>query len=90
LSRYAGSLSSLSSDQLEPINVDPLASVSSVLGALPRILLLREEIVYTLPRFDTKHLERLELYALALMAAHSLYCSVRGLQKERAEMAHDR
>jgi hypothetical protein len=80
-------LEALPDSELVRINLEPLASVSTVRGALPRILPLREQIRAALPLFNLSQLDKLETYALALMAAHSLYCAAKGLRKDRSRLA---
>jgi hypothetical protein len=59
----------LKESELLPVNLDPLASVSVVRGALPGLLALRPTIANTFRNFDLTPLERLELYAFALTQA---------------------
>lgn len=87
LAQVRGELEAISDDSLEIINVDPLGSVALARGALPKILAFRGEIAITLPLFNLNNIDRLETYALALMAAQSYYCAARGLEKERAQLA---
>jgi hypothetical protein len=63
----------LKDEELLIINVEPLAAVATVRGVLPKLYPLREQIAADLPRFNLAFLDRLELYALALMQAHSLF-----------------
>lgn len=57
---------SLRTVDLLPINMDVQAAFDTVIGALPRVKVLRTEIVAALPSFDVTWLDWLETYALAL------------------------
>ncbi len=63
----------LADKALLPINLDPLAAVCIVRGALPKLLALRPRIVAEAPAFELGNLDRLETYALALTEAHTEY-----------------
>jgi hypothetical protein len=80
-------LLALSESDLLVVNLEPLAAISIVRGALPKVLPLREQIVSTLPKFDLIHLDSLETYALALHQTHSDYCAARDRQEERTALA---
>ena len=80
-------LAALSKDEILVVNLDPLAAISIARGALPKVLLLREQFVSTLPMFDLTYLDKLETYALALHQTHSNYCAARDRQEERTVLA---
>lgn len=65
----------LTRKELAVLNVDPLAAVATVQGALPGLLLLRPQFESALRDFDFQYLDNLNLYALALIQSHSLYQS---------------
>ncbi len=53
------------------INLDIMASVTTILGALPEIVALHPRMM-ALPELDVEAVRKLELYALALGHAHTL------------------
>lgn len=57
---------------LLPINMDVQAAFDTVIGALPRLKLLRGDIVAALPSFDVTWLDWLEMYALALSYVNAM------------------
>jgi hypothetical protein len=59
--------------ELIPIKIDVIGAVTTVLGALPEIRALREEIADNLKRFDFERFDKLERYARALHHAHVLW-----------------
>lgn len=61
-------------EQLVPLNVDVVTASTLVLGALPKLRALRQEIVQ-LPGFDIARFDKLEQYAFALNQANGLYRS---------------
>jgi hypothetical protein len=65
-------MDALEPDDLLTINLDPLAAASTALGALPRILPFRRELL-GLPGFDIKHLDNLETYALASTQTQTVF-----------------
>ncbi|NUP12094.1 MAG: hypothetical protein HOW73_39110 [Polyangiaceae bacterium] len=66
-------LPSLLKDDLLQPNLDPQAAVTTVLGCVPKILVYRGQVLEELPRFEIRHLDRLETYALALGSADAHY-----------------
>jgi hypothetical protein len=87
LEQIQGEIDALDENDLQSINIEPLAAVATARGALPKILLLREEILRSLPNFEPKNLDNLELYSLALMQAHALFLAAKGRLKDRSELA---
>jgi hypothetical protein len=87
LDQIQSELDALEEGDLQPINIEPLTAIATARGALPKILLLREEILSSLPKFEAKHLDNLELYSLALMQAHALFLAAKGRLKDRKELA---
>lgn len=66
-------IQALADDELIPINIDVPTAVTTVLGSLPEIRALRQELDDALRRFDFERFDRLEEYALALYQAHVLW-----------------
>ena len=60
-------------DDFLPINLDVQVTLTTVLGALPRLRMLREEIVAQLPKFELGRFDSLEAYAEALSFANTAY-----------------
>jgi hypothetical protein len=89
LAQVRNEAEALKDEELLLINLDPFAAVTTVSGALPKMVALREQIAADLPRFNLALLDNLELYSLALMQAHSLFNAARGEQNRRGELAVD-
>jgi len=70
--RVEAEVRALPEDGLEPINLDVPTTVTTVLGAWPEILALRERVV-ALPNFDIGRFDKLRDYALALAHTHGVY-----------------
>jgi hypothetical protein len=66
-------MSALSTDDLIPINIDPVAATGIARGSLPRIMKYREQLVSEVPKFDLSNLDKLGTYALALIQAQTAY-----------------
>lgn len=71
LDRILPELQAIRREDVRPVNLDVPSVVARVLGAVPRILALRDEITRRAPTTDMKSLEKLEEYALALRMAHT-------------------
>jgi hypothetical protein len=89
LEKIQGELDSLSESELLTLNLDPLAAIATVRGALPKLQPLRGQILSSLPNFEAKNLDRLELYALALMQAHAIFLAAKGRLMDRTELARE-
>jgi hypothetical protein len=68
--KVAAEIAAVKEDQLGPINVEIMASIATVIGALPGIERFAEELA-TLPYFDAKQYANLKLYTFALSHAHT-------------------
>ena len=71
--RVKPDLDALQEAELLQVNLDVTAGVTSVLGLLPEVKALREQIVKQLPAFDIAAFDKLEDYALALSFANTGY-----------------
>ena len=60
-------------DDVEPINLDIVAAVATVLGSLPEIQQLRARLAEDLPRFELQNVDRLEDIARGTSHAHARY-----------------
>lgn len=60
-------------DELVAVNLDIPAAVTTVVGACPEVFRLVPQIEKELPLFDVASLKKLELYAMALSHANTLY-----------------
>lgn len=78
LDRVRPELNALPDKELRVINIDPLAAVTIVRGALPRLTELALLLATKTPDFEPRHLTQLETYALALMQAHIAYIGIDG------------
>jgi hypothetical protein len=76
LERVKADLAALHKDQFLTIDLDIPATVAAVLGVVPDVHSLREQIVKELPSFDIAQFDKLEDYALALSYAHARYLCV--------------
>ena len=68
---------SLKADKVQPLNAEAPAVASRVLGAIPNILAMRDEIARQAPLIPIDRLEQLETYAHALQEAHVRCLSTR-------------
>lgn len=68
-------MQALADSELLPINLDPLAVVTTVRGALPKLVQLKPRLAAAFIGFDLSNLDALYLRALALMQAHFTYLS---------------
>jgi hypothetical protein len=68
-------MDALRTDELLPIKLDLAAAVTTVLGVLPELRALREQVVKELPAFNLVRFDKLEAYALALAHAHAAFLS---------------
>ncbi|AKV00474.1 hypothetical protein AKJ09_07137 [Labilithrix luteola] len=69
--KTAGERDALRSVDLVPITMDVQTAFDTVIGVLPRVKVLRGEIVAQLPTFDVTNIDWLETYALALSYANA-------------------
>lgn len=65
----------LKPEELLAISLDISQAVATVLGVLPEVRGLREQIVKELPTFDVERFDKVEDYALALSFAHAKFLS---------------
>jgi len=73
LDRLMAEIMAIPERELVPITVDVPIAVSMVLGNLPEIMKLRDQVVKSLPDFNIDMLDRLEESALALYEAQGRY-----------------
>jgi len=73
MARVAPDAAALSVDELTQVNLDLQAATGTILGVLPEVMALREQLIKELPSFDITQLDKLEDYALALRFAHAAY-----------------
>lgn len=71
--RIKPELMALEADDLFQVSLDISAGITTVLGVLPEVRALREQIVKELPLFDLVQFDKLEDYALTLGYAQSNY-----------------
>lgn len=64
---------SLDRADLLPINLDVGHTLTLVLSLAPGLIALRSQVESELPKFDTKQLEQLDVYARALAYAQTVY-----------------
>jgi hypothetical protein len=58
-------------ERLMPINIDVPTAVTVGLGTVPEMMALRPTIAKSLPDFDLRNVDKLELYANATLHAHT-------------------
>ena len=73
--RVTDELRTLRTDELLHMSLDISGAVATVLGVLPEVKALRDEIVKELPSFKIERFDKLEDYALALSYAHARFLS---------------
>jgi hypothetical protein len=71
--RVSAELAALKVGELLQINLEVMSAVSTVLGVLPKVRALREQMVKELPSFDIVDFDKLEDYAFALQSTHVDY-----------------
>lgn len=87
--RVRPKFSAIPQDRLLPILVDPIAATATTQGALPEILLYREQLISELPKFDISNLDQLDLYALALIQTHSEHITASIPPEEFSKLAEE-
>src|SRR3954465_13047926 len=73
--RVKGDLAALKPDELLAVSLDLSQAVATVLGVLPELKAMREQIVKELPTFDIAQFDKLEDYALALSFTNASFLS---------------
>jgi hypothetical protein len=71
--RVKAELEALDPEGLPQVNLDVQVAVSTILGTLPEIRVLRERMVKELPAFDVASFDKLEDYVQALAFAQAKY-----------------
>lgn len=71
--RVKADLAALEPEDLVQVNLDVTAAVTTVLGVLPEVRAVREDIARHLPTFDLSAFDKLEDYTLALHSAQTDY-----------------
>jgi hypothetical protein len=69
--RVLPEIQALKPEELAQVNIDIPGTVTKVLGALPRIRSMRDQITTHLPTFNIRRFDALEDYLLAMGQAHS-------------------
>lgn len=87
LKRVLPLLNAMPDSALLPLNVDPVAVVAKVRGALPTLLLLRNQIASDLNAFDLAQLDELETYAHALLQADAVYRSITARSRSLSQLS---
>jgi len=86
-SRIAADAAALSRDELVQVNLDLQHATSTILGVIPEVMALREQIIKELPAFDISYVDKLEDYTLALRFAHAAYQTATKPPDDLAELA---
>ncbi|HEY3495528.1 MAG TPA: hypothetical protein VGK73_12615 [Polyangiaceae bacterium] len=73
--RVKGELLRIPAESLLQVSLDISAAVATVLGVVPEVRGLREQVRKELPSFDIERFDKLEDYALALSYAQASYLS---------------
>lgn len=71
--RIAPDMAALSVQELTQVNLDLQQATGTILGVLPEVTALREQMVKQLPAFDIAQFDKLEDYTLALRFAHAAF-----------------
>ena len=75
LERVQGDLAAVPSNEIIQVNLDVPSAVTTILGVLPEVRVIREQIA-KLPDFDMAAFDKLEDYTLALSFAHASWVFV--------------
>jgi hypothetical protein len=89
LERAKPKFSVIPKEDLQQITLDPLSMTATVQGSLPKIMVLREQILSEAPKFDISNLDQLETYALALLQAQSEHVSATIPPEEIAKLGDE-
>jgi len=89
LDRVRPEFAAIAVDDLLPINLEAVAAAGTVEGVLPKVLLLHDQMQKELPAFDLNNLDKLELYALALLQAHTLSLGANPIPENVAALGTD-
>ena len=87
--RVKPELDALNAEDLQQVNLDVTAAVTTILGLLPEVKALREQIVNQLPTFNILSFDKLEDYALALSFANTIYLKVTQPPDDLAQLNAD-
>lgn len=87
--RLKGELLAFRTEELFQVSLDISAAVATVLGVVPELRALREQIVKELPSFEIERFDKLEDYALALSHAQVLFLSATQRPKDLEPIAEE-
>lgn len=82
-------IEAVADDELTPVNIDMMAAITTVTGALPEIRGMRPAIAAGLPGFNLEQFDKLEQYTLALTHAHTRYRKTFAPKEDLAELADE-
>ncbi len=80
-------LLAVADEDLQRINLDIIFLVNNMLGAMPEINDMREDVQRTFQDFDMSLFDRFKICVLALNHANSLYRASRAMQRSATEQA---
>jgi hypothetical protein len=66
-------IAALDESKLHPIKLETLLATGTVRGSLPKIMQYRAQLIQEVPKFDISKLDKLGLYALALVHTQTAY-----------------
>jgi hypothetical protein len=85
--RLRADFAALKKEELQQVNLDIPAAVATVLGVLPEVRQLRDQIVKELPSFNIAQFDKLEDYAVALSFVQARFLAATQPPDDLAEVA---
>lgn len=73
MARIAADAAALSPEELVQVNLDLQEATATILGTLPEVMALREQVAKQITAFNLAYIDKLEDYTLALRFAHAAF-----------------
>ena len=89
MARIAPDVAAVSREQLTQVNLDLQEATGTILGVMPEVIALRDQIIKELPKFDITYIDKLEDYTLALRYAHAAFQTATQPPDDLAELSEE-
>lgn len=89
MARIAADAAALSPEELVQVNLDLQEATGTILGTLPEVMALREQIAKQIPAFNLAYIDKLEDYTLALRFAHAAFQTAVPPEDDLTQLAED-